>query len=94
MKGRVYMGAFIISALFGVGQMFLLRELLRAMNTCNKKRAFGIFSVKFVSYGIAIALLMFPYLHRFTFCLFGFITALPLTAIGLIIYKTFFKNED
>lgn len=86
--------AFIISALFGAAEVFLLRALLGAMSAGNKKRAKGLFFVGFLSYGIAIALLMFPYIHLFTYCLCGFLTGFPLTAIALFIYKIFFEKEE
>lgn len=85
--------AFIISALFAAGEVFLLRALLGAMSQGNKRRAKGLFFVGFLGYGIAIALLMFPYIHLFTYCLCGFLTGLPLTAIVLFIYKIFFAKE-
>ena len=89
----IIMIALIISFLFAVLQTFLLKNLMSAITSGNKRTSFGLFFLKFVLYGVAIALFMFKYMQFAVFCLCGFAAGMPLTAITLFIYYSFIKKQ-
>ncbi len=78
---------FTTALLFGVGQVLLTWQLvIAAEKTCGKK--IFLFSVaKFLLYGIGIGILIFKHVWDFNVVMCGFVASLPVTAIGLFIYK-------
>ncbi len=89
----IFVIAFIISFLFAVLQMYLLKELVFNITGGNKSKVVKIFGIKFLLYGIAIALFMFKFMKYIMFCFCGFTAGMPLAAFGYFIYCSFIKKK-
>lgn len=87
------MKVFIVSLLFAVLQVFILKYLLTSITSGKNKRAVLIFILKFVLYGAAIALFMNKYLAKLAFCAIGFGIGVIFTSFGLFIYREFIKKN-
>ena len=87
------MFALTVSFLFAVLQTFLLKNLMTAITSGNRKKSFLLFFLKFVLYGIAIAIFMFKFMQFAVYCLCGFAAGMPLTATALFIYYSFIKKQ-
>ncbi len=87
------MVAFTVSFLFSAGQTFLLKFIMDALTSGREKKSIKFFILKFILYGVAIALFMFKYLKYAVFCFCGFAAGMPLTAFALFIYSTYFKKK-
>lgn len=87
------MTAFIVAVFFGILQTFLLNGLVGAVTSGNQKKMLLFLLVKFVTYGVAIALMMFKFFDYYLYCFCGFAAGMPLSAVLLFIYKTFFKKQ-
>lgn len=87
------MKAFIVALLFGAAEAFLLKNLLFAVTAGDKKKIVLFFLLKFVSYGVAIALLMSLFIRSLTYCMCGFAVGMPVTAISLFVYFAFVKKR-
>lgn len=85
--------ALTISFLFAVLQTFLLKNLMTAITSGDRKKSFRLFFLKFVLYGVAIAIFMFKFMQFAVYCLCGFAAGMPLTAISLFIYYSFIKKQ-
>ncbi len=83
---------FIIALLFGVGQVFLSDQLIIAVNERCGKKIILFFLVKFLLYGLGIGLLVLKFIWQFGMALSGFVVGVPITAIGLFVYKTMYKK--
>lgn len=75
------MNAFLIGVLVAVAQVILLKLLIDALTYKRGKRAFLIFTVKFLLYGCVIALLGFKLNGYIENACYGFVAAFPLSAI-------------
>lgn len=84
--------AFFISVLFGVGEVILLSRLMDAVTKGYRSRAIKIFIIKFLTYGVGIALLMFKFFKYYTYCLCGFAAGMPLTAVLIFVYRAFLRD--
>lgn len=84
--------AFIIAAAFGVGQVFLTEQLIYAFNKRDSKKILLFFGAKFLAYGIGIGLVVLKFVWHISLLLCGFAVGVPITAIGLFIYKTIYKK--
>ncbi|MCQ2454946.1 MAG: hypothetical protein MJ090_02220 [Clostridia bacterium] len=89
----IFMLALIVSFLFAVLQTFLLKKLMAAITAQDKKTSIRLFFIKFILYGVVIALFMFKFMKYATYCLCGFAAGMPLTAISLFIYYSFIKRN-
>ncbi len=83
---------FITALAFGVGQVFLTEQLIMAVNKKCGKKILLFFFAKFLLYGIGVGLLVLKYTWQFGLALSGFAVAVPITAIGLFVYKTIYKK--
>lgn len=84
---------FIISAIFGAFEMCLLFLITIAVSQQNKKKTKRLCFLKFITYIIAIALLINKFSADLVFIFCGFITALPLTAIIIYICKLYIPKN-
>ncbi len=84
---------FIASALFGVLQTFLLRRLMLAVTSGEKKQVLKLTFIKFLCYGVGIALLVVKLLKYVMYCLCGFIAGMPISAFIMFIYLAYFKGR-
>ncbi len=84
---------FVISFLFSVLQTFLLKSLMGAITAGKRAKFLGFFLLKFVLYGVGIALFIFKYIGYAVFCFAGFAAGMPLTAFAIFIYYSFIKKE-
>lgn len=85
--------ALCISFLFAALQTILLKKLMFYITAGKKSKSFSTFFIKFVLYGVAIGIFMFKYMKYATYCLCGFAAGMPLTAITLFVYYSFFKKK-
>ncbi|MBQ6885280.1 MAG: hypothetical protein IJN56_06045 [Clostridia bacterium] len=83
---------FVLALLFGVGQVLLTWQLVIATEKRFGKRIFLFSAIKFLLYGVGIGLLIFKHIWDFNAVMCGFVVGVPITAIGLFVYKTFFKK--
>lgn len=83
------MKAFFLGALIAIAQVVLLKLLIGALSDKKGKRAFLIFTVKFLLYGCIIALLGFRLNGYIENACYGFIAAFPLTAIAWFLVSIF-----
>ena len=84
--------SFIISALFGAGQILLTEQLVLAVNVRDSKKIFLFFAVKVLLYTLGIGLLVTKFVWHLSLVLCGFIIGVPITAIALFVYKTIYKK--
>lgn len=84
--------AFFISVLFGICEVLLLSAMMESITKGYRSKAIKIFIIKFLTYGVAIALLMFKFFKYYTYCLCGFAAGMPITAILIFVYKAFLKD--
>lgn len=87
------MKVFFVSFLFAVVQILLLKRLLFRITSGAKGKAFFLFLIKFVLYGIGIALFMYKYYGSVMYCALGFAAGMPLTAFVIFIYDIFVKKQ-
>lgn len=83
---------FIISLLFGAGQVLLTEQLICVFNKREYKKALIFFGAKFVLYIIAIALVVLKFVWHIGMAFSGFAVGVPITAIGLFAYKLIYKK--
>ena len=84
---------FIISFLFGVIQIILLKFLLQSVIKQKGKIAFLICIAKIALYAFVIAKYLFNYLNYFVYCGFGYIIGMVITAFAVFIFQTFIKKQ-
>lgn len=84
--------AFVIALLFGAGQVLLTEQLIYAFNKREGKKIWLFFGAKFLSYGIGIGIVVLKHLLNISFYICGFVVGVPITAIGLFVYKTIYKK--
>ncbi len=84
--------AFIIALIFAVGQVLLTEQLIYAFNKRNSKKILLFFSAKFLLYGVGIGVVVLKFVWHISLILCGFATGVPITAIGLFVYKTIYKK--
>lgn len=87
------MGAFFLSFLFGLLEMFLLQRLITALTAGNRKVMLLYLLAKTVTYAAGITLFVTRYLDLWIYCFCGFGVGLPIGAIGCFIYLSFFKKR-
>ena len=85
--------AFILAFAFGALQVFLLDKLLKSVTSGNNKKVLLFFLIKFLTYGIAIAFVMFKCMFYITQCLCGFVAGMPLFGAFVFIYRSFLKDK-
>jgi hypothetical protein len=83
---------FFIGAILGAVQYLLLIWQMKTLHKSSKKTVFGIFMLKFMLYGITIALLMFKFNSYAENLIYGFIAAFPLCAVLSLVYNVFSKQ--
>ncbi len=86
------MSAFIIALLFGVGQVLLTEQLVKAVNCRDSKKILIFFGAKFLAYAIGIGLVVLKFVWHISLILCGFAVGVPITAIALFVYKTIYKK--
>ena len=84
--------SFFVGAILGAVQLALLVYLLKVLHKKPKKIIFGLFALKFLIYGVAIALLMFKFNSFAENLIYGFIAAFPLCAVLGFVYTLFSKQ--
>ncbi len=84
--------AFLIALLFGCGQVFLTEQLIYAFNKREGKKILLFFGAKFLTYAIGIGLVVLKFVWHIGLVLCGFAVGVPITAIGLFVYKTIYKK--
>lgn len=85
--------AFIISLLFGIGQVVLLSLITSFTAAKRRKELFLVLVIKFLTYGLAALLLVFLYFEYLVDCLCGFAVGMPVTAVLIFVYRAFFKGK-
>lgn len=84
--------AFILALIFGSCQVLLTEQLIYAVNKRDGKRVLRFLGAKFLSYGIGIAVVVLNFVWHISLLLCGFAVGVPITAIGLFVYKTIYKK--
>lgn len=84
--------AFIIAMLFGGCQMLLTEQLIYAFNKRDSKKILLFFGAKFLLYAIGIGIVVLNFVWHISLLLCGFAVGVPITAIGLFVYKTIYKK--
>lgn len=84
--------AFLIALLFGGCQVYLTSLLIDAFNKRQAKKILLFFGAKFLAYAVGIGLVVLKFVWHISLLLCGFAVGVPITAIGLFIYKTIYKK--
>lgn len=85
--------AFLIALAFGALEMFLLFRLTTAVVRSDRKTMMLALLLKFLTYAAAIGLFVFRFLDYALWCICGFTVGLPVTAVVLFVYRTFFSKK-
>lgn len=85
--------AFVLSFLFGVGQVCLTERLISAFNKKDAKKSLVFFAVKILAYAIGIGVIVLNFVWHIGLVLCGFAAGVPIAAIGLFVCETLYKDE-
>lgn len=83
---------FIIFMLLGAGQVLLTEQLAYAVRVRDGKRTFMFFGIKFLLYAVSIGIIISFFVWDLSLVMCGFIVGVPVSAIGLFVYKTIYKR--
>lgn len=86
------MTRFIISMLFGAGQICLTEQLISAVNKRDGKKMLLFFASKFLAYAIGVGFVVLKDILNINYFIYGFVVGVPLAAIALFVYKTIYKK--
>lgn len=81
--------AFLISAAFGVFEMYLLFRLTTAVVTGNKRLLALMLLLKFTTYAAAIGLFVFFFIDYMFWCFCGFAIGLPFAAVVMFFIRMY-----
>lgn len=84
--------AFTIALLFGGCQVLLTEQLIYAFNERDSKKILLFFGAKFLAYSIGIGIVVLKFVWHISLILCGFVVGVPITAIGLFVYKTIYRK--
>ncbi len=79
--------AFLISAAFGVFEMYLLFRLTTAVVNGNRKILALMLLLKFLTYAAAIGLFVFFFIDYMFWCFCGFAIGLPVAAVVMFFIR-------
>lgn len=83
---------FIISMLFGAGQVWLTAQLAEAVKVRDARRGFMFFGIKFLAYALSIGLIVTNFVWQLSLVMCGFAVGVPVSSIALFVYKTIYKR--
>lgn len=84
---------FFVSFVFAAIQVLLTTQLFFMVKIKKHVNAFGFFALKFVLYGLGVAVVVTKYLWRITEFLYGYVAGVPITAILFAVYMLLKKNN-
>jgi len=86
------MTRFIVSLLFGAGQICLTEQLICSFNKRDGKKTLLFFAAKFLAYAIGIGFVILKDILNINYFVYGFVVGVPIAAIALFVYKTIYKK--
>lgn len=87
------MSSFVVAFIFAIGQILLTEQLIKSFEQQDKKKTAIFFGVKFGTYGIGAALVIFKYIFDLSSIFCGFLAGVPIAIIALFAYKAIYKKK-
>ena len=84
---------FLVALIFGVCQVLLTEQLLKAFNVRCGKGILLFFFAKFMLYAVAIGFLVLEFVWYIGMALAGFSAGVPIAAIAIYFYRCIGKKK-